>query len=291
MPPRSRRVSTPLPRHDRPATATSPHTVTAQCRRRRQRPLAQPAVPGTLTDRPPPQSARAPRSTARSPPDRGSPPARAAGPRTAGRPARRCQTRAAAGPPTANAAGDCGGGHCGVAPADGHWRGVLLAGDVRPAPRPRLVVRVRATELRHEGHAVVAARLPIAAGGPDAVRRVAGLRRVRVHRDARQRHGGRGRQGRCGGLEGVGNLRDGTGARAASGIDFRQFMCVRGCQPGTRTNVAGSHNALVGRQCEPHRDRTGHHREHAGHHTTVTTMGRVRAGARRTPAAVPDAGP
>ena len=55
--------------------------------------------------------------------------------------------------------------------------------------------------------------------------------------------------------------------------------------------VTGSHNALVGLQCEPHRDRTGHHREQTGHHTTVTTVGRVRAGARRTPEAVPDAGP
>ena len=134
MPPRSRRVSTPLPRRDRPAAATSPHTVTPQRRLRRQRPLPQPAVPGTPPDRPPPRSARAPRAPARSPPDRGSPPARAAGPRTSGRPARRCQTRAAAGPPTATAASDCGDGYRGVAPADGRGRGVPRAGDVRPPP-------------------------------------------------------------------------------------------------------------------------------------------------------------
>jgi hypothetical protein len=136
IPPRPRRASTPLPRRDRPPGATSPHTVTPQRHLRRQRPLPQPAVPGTPTDRPPPRSARAPRATARSPPDRGSPPAHAAGPRTSGRPAHRCQTRAAAGPPTATAAGDCGDGHRGVAPADarGRGRGVLLAGDVRPQP-------------------------------------------------------------------------------------------------------------------------------------------------------------
>jgi hypothetical protein len=136
IPPRSRRASTPLPRRDRPAAAGSPHTVTPQHGPRRQRPRAQPAVPGTPTDRPPPRSARAPRATARSPPDRGSPPARAAGPRTAGRPARRCQPRAVAGPPTANAAGDCGDGRCGVAPADAHGRGrgVTRAGDIRPQP-------------------------------------------------------------------------------------------------------------------------------------------------------------
>jgi len=91
-------------------------------------------VPGTPPDPPLPRSARAPRAPARLPPDRGSPPARAAGPRTADRPARRCQTRAAAGPPTASAAGDCGDGYRGVAPADGRGRGVLLAGDVRPQP-------------------------------------------------------------------------------------------------------------------------------------------------------------
>ncbi|MFO0451375.1 MAG: hypothetical protein ACK52I_22420 [Pseudomonadota bacterium] len=66
IPPRSRRAITPLPRRDRPAAATSPHTVTPQRHLRRQRPLAQPAVPGTPTDRPPPRSARAPRATARS---------------------------------------------------------------------------------------------------------------------------------------------------------------------------------------------------------------------------------
>ena len=37
-----------------------------------------------------------------------------------------------AGPPTASAAGDCGDGYRGVAPADGRGRGVVLAGDVRP---------------------------------------------------------------------------------------------------------------------------------------------------------------
>ena len=88
IPPRSRRTSTPLPRRDRPSAAASPHTVTPQRPLRRQRPLPQPAVPGTPTDRPPPQSARAPRAPARSPPDRGSPPARAAGPRISDRPAR-----------------------------------------------------------------------------------------------------------------------------------------------------------------------------------------------------------
>ena len=132
--PRSRRASTPLPRRDRPAAATSPHTVTLQRHLRRQRPLPPPAVPGTPTDRPPPRSARAPRATARSPPDRGSPPARAAGPRTAGRPARRCQTRAAAGLPKANAAGDCGDGRCGVVPAGAYGRGAPRAGDVLPQP-------------------------------------------------------------------------------------------------------------------------------------------------------------
>jgi hypothetical protein len=54
------------------------------------------------------------------------------GPRTADRPARRCQPRAAAGPPTASAAGDCGFGHRGVAPAEVHGPGVPLAGGIRP---------------------------------------------------------------------------------------------------------------------------------------------------------------
>jgi hypothetical protein len=54
------------------------------------------------------------------------------GPRTADRPARRCRTCAAADPPTASAAGDCGFGHRGVAPAGVHGRRVPLAGDIRP---------------------------------------------------------------------------------------------------------------------------------------------------------------
>jgi hypothetical protein len=41
-------------------------------------------------------------------------------------------TRAGAGPPTASAAGDCGFGHRGVAPAGVHRLGVSLAGDIRP---------------------------------------------------------------------------------------------------------------------------------------------------------------
>jgi hypothetical protein len=39
-------------------------------------------------------------------------------------------TRAAADPPTASAAGDCGFGHCGVAPAGAHGRGVPVPFDL-----------------------------------------------------------------------------------------------------------------------------------------------------------------
>ncbi len=74
---------------------------TSRQRTRTTRDLPPPACPVRAT---PPTRLQAPRAPAQSPPDRGSPPARAASPRTAARPTLRCQPRAAAGPPTANAA-------------------------------------------------------------------------------------------------------------------------------------------------------------------------------------------
>lgn len=109
-------------------------SLTTNTSRSRRRDRHHSATPSLAASNPPRPAAPDTPPVQESPPDRGSPPARAADQRTSGRPAPRCETCAAAGPPTAGAAGDCGCGHRGVAPADAQGRGVPLAGDDSPQP-------------------------------------------------------------------------------------------------------------------------------------------------------------